>query len=49
MIDRTEVIIELLRPKTGPGSRGGKISSRGKSKGRGKERGKGRILIRPSY
>jgi hypothetical protein len=47
IMDHIEAIAALLRPKTGPGSRGGRIPGRGRGRGRG--RGKGMILAGPSH
>jgi hypothetical protein len=47
IIDRTEAIVALLRPKTGLGSRRGRILGRGQGRGRG--RGRGIISTRPSH
>jgi hypothetical protein len=49
MMDRTEAIAALSRPKTGPGSRGGKIPGRGQGRGRGRGRGRGMIPAGPSH
>lgn len=45
MMDRTEAIAELMRPKTGPSSRGSRIPGRG----RGRGRGRGMIPAGPSH
>jgi hypothetical protein len=49
IIDRAEAIAELSRPKTGPGSRGGRIPGRGRGRGRGRGKGRGMIPIGLSH